>query len=403
MNRIEGGGDSRAAHAPPAGEVTTMAKATTELAQRRPPPPYTHWDQRGKPVLLSDVELIEGKAKRTKRLSLKTEDPDIAKRHMEVLVGMWLRQGRLSPDSGAAREYGLKRTRRRRFDALETEVRRLKALFEAEYGSEALATAERWGLPVGFIHDFVGRKPEVSAGTYRTRRMRARQRGEQTAMGTSWHHRPQGEKYFFRNGRVMNGRLHLGGRVHQWSLKTRDPEVAAAIMTPVRLARERVREAAAEVLGSATEAAAITRNEACRRLAEAIIGAGGPMEAAKFVVKASPDAESLQPDRPPLEDAELEAEIRRRRAGRKAMRAASLKKCEERYFELIQAQPGWAPKARADIEKDMMDKFKVTRDETRECRAKAISRYNSVSGNWCNWGEAGDRAPNRADRADRAK
>lgn len=156
---------------------------------------------------------------------------------------------------------------------------------------------------------------------------------------------------------------------------------------------------------AAAEAAAAAREEACRRLAEAIIGAGGPMEAAKFVVEASPDAESLQPDRPPLGDAEVEAKIRRRRAQRKAMRPASLKNCEERYFQLIQAQPGWAPKPRAEIEKEMMDECKVTRDEARECRAKAISRYNSVPGNSCKcrWGEAGDRAPNRANRANRAK
>jgi hypothetical protein len=71
-------------------------------------------------------------------------------------------------------------------------------------------------------------------------------------------------------------------------------------MAPVRLARERVRKAAVEVLGcelgtAAAKAAAAAREEGCRRLAEAIIGAGGPMEAAKFVVEASPDAENLQP------------------------------------------------------------------------------------------------------------
>ena len=37
-----------------------MAKPTTELGQRCPPPPYTRWDQRGKPVLLSYLKLIDG-------------------------------------------------------------------------------------------------------------------------------------------------------------------------------------------------------------------------------------------------------------------------------------------------------------------------------------------------------
>ena len=36
-----------------------MAKPKPELAQRCPPPPYTRWDQRGKPVLLSYLKLID--------------------------------------------------------------------------------------------------------------------------------------------------------------------------------------------------------------------------------------------------------------------------------------------------------------------------------------------------------
>src|SRR5262249_29358658 len=53
------GGDSRA-QAQPTGEVMTMAKPKTELGQRCPPPPYTRWDQRGKPVPLSYLKLING-------------------------------------------------------------------------------------------------------------------------------------------------------------------------------------------------------------------------------------------------------------------------------------------------------------------------------------------------------
>jgi hypothetical protein len=77
-------------------------------------------------------------------------------------------------------------------------------------------------------------------------------------------------------------------------------------------------------------------------------------------------------------------------AERKAMREASLKKCEERYFQLIQAQPDKGPEARAVLEKRMMDDFKVGRDEARYCRAKAIKRYNSLyHDNPCKWGNAG--------------
>jgi hypothetical protein len=235
--------------------------------------------------------------------------------------------------------------------------------------------------------------------------MRARQRGEQRAMATSWHHRRQGEKYFYSDNGVMHARIQLEGRVYQWSLETRDVEVAAAIMAPVRLARERVREAAVEMLacelGTAAAAAAV-RQEACRRFAEAIVGAGGPKKLAEFVVKAPPDAESLQPDRPPLGDAEMGQRARvavapvasptvMSRPDRKAMREASLKNCEERYFQLIQAQPDGAAEPRADLEKKMMAEFRVTRKEARDCRAKAINRYASVTGNSCKWGNSGRR------------
>jgi hypothetical protein len=78
------------------------------------------------------------------------------------------------------------------------------------------------------------------------------------------------------------------------------------------------------------------------------------------------------------------------RTQRKAMREASLKYAEERYFQLILAQPDGAPEARAALEKKMMDDFKVTRDEARYCRAKAIDRYSSLHpDNPCNWGKAG--------------
>jgi hypothetical protein len=78
------------------------------------------------------------------------------------------------------------------------------------------------------------------------------------------------------------------------------------------------------------------------------------------------------------------------RADRKAMREASLNNAEERYFRLIEAHPDRAPEARAVLEKKMMDDLKVTRDEARYCRAKAIKRYSFLHpGNPCKWGEAG--------------
>jgi hypothetical protein len=94
-----------------------VAKPQTELGQGCPPPPYTRWDQRGKPVLLSYLKLINGKRL---CLSLRTEALDIARGHMRLLVAMLLAEGRLSPDSGAAEVYGPKGTSRPRLDDVDS-------------------------------------------------------------------------------------------------------------------------------------------------------------------------------------------------------------------------------------------------------------------------------------------
>src|SRR5262249_27708540 len=78
------------------------------------------------------------------------------------------------------------------------------------------------------------------------------------------------------------------------------------------------------------------------------------------------------------------------RAERKAVKDASLKDTEERYYHLIEASRDRAPEARAALEKRMMDDFKVTRDEARYCRGKAIERYNSLHPDKpCNWSKRG--------------
>jgi hypothetical protein len=94
-----------------------MAKPKTELVQRCPPPPYTRWDQRGKPVLLSFLKLINGKQL---CLSLETDDPEIAKGHMRLLVAMLVDRGRLSPNGGAAEVYGRKGAGRSRLENMKT-------------------------------------------------------------------------------------------------------------------------------------------------------------------------------------------------------------------------------------------------------------------------------------------
>ena len=264
-----------------------MPVPKTALAQRSPPPPYTRWDQRGNPVLLSYLKLIDGKQL---CLSLQRDDPDIAKRHMRLLVAMSLAKGRLSQDGGAAEVYAPKGGERSRLKKIDTEVQRLRALPDAKYGPGALATAKRWGRPVGIIHHLVGRKPETSAGTYRTRRSRARKRGRKTPIGNTWEHRAQGGKGFLWNGKVLTARLHIGGQTWQWPLNVIDEEAAEALMAPVRIARQALHRAAVEELDcelgtDAGMAAAAARGRARTLLAKAIIEAGGRKKLVEFVLK----------------------------------------------------------------------------------------------------------------------
>jgi hypothetical protein len=50
---------------------------------------------------------------------LETDDPEIAKRHMRLLVAMLLANGRLLPNGGAAKVYGPKGTGRSRIEKLQ--------------------------------------------------------------------------------------------------------------------------------------------------------------------------------------------------------------------------------------------------------------------------------------------
>ena len=109
-------------------------------------------------------------------------------------------------------------------------------------------------------------------------------------MGTTWEHRPQGGKYFGWNGKVLTARLQIGGRPWQWPLHCIDEEKAEALMAPVRIARERLQQAAAEELNcelgtDAAMAAAEARAGARAQLARAISTAGGLKELVEFVSK----------------------------------------------------------------------------------------------------------------------
>jgi hypothetical protein len=264
----------------------TMAKPKTEMEQGCPSPPYTRWDQRVKPVLLSYLKPITGKRV---CLSLQTQAPDIAKRHMRLLVGMLVYKGRLSPVCGAAKVYGSKGGSSR-LKKLDTELRQLKTLSDAEYGPKALATAKRRGCPVGIIHHLAGRKPVLSPGTFNTRRMRDRQRGRRMPMGNTWEHHAQGGKGFFWNRGVLTARIQINRETSQWPLKVNNEEQAETLMAPIRAARQLLHQAALEELkyevGTDEALAAVSARKRARALlASAIIAAGGPEKLAQLVSK----------------------------------------------------------------------------------------------------------------------
>jgi hypothetical protein len=68
------------------------------------------------------------------------------------------------------------------------------------------------------------------------------------------------------------------------------------------------------------------------------------------------------------------------RAERRAIKKAALENCVQRYIELIQAYPDGAPEPREVLARKMMDDFRVTLREARDCRGEAIKRTGNL--NW---------------------
>jgi hypothetical protein len=90
---------------------------------------------------------------------------------------------------------------------------------------------------------------------------------------------------------VLTARLQIARHTWQWPLKgIADEDKAEALMAPVRIARERLQQAAVEALDCeletvAADDAAVALAGARAQLARAILAAGGPEKAAEFVRK----------------------------------------------------------------------------------------------------------------------
>ena len=273
----------------------TLSRPGTPRMGRRAPP-FMRWDQRGKPELQLTLKQTNGT---TLRVMMGTADGDEAKRRAQPIVQRAVLEGGLLANSRAARIYGV-------FDVPDfwADVARAGGLPHAQYDVEREAIAGRWNFPVWIIDRLAKREPRpLTLVDYRKRRHRLRERRQPTFMGTSWHYRPGGKKYFFRNGKVMFVRMNVAGRVYQWSLQTRSKDHAARFAGPIGVARQRVRRAALNLVNlkpgsSAIDAAVADCAKACRRLSEAIRKAGGPMELVKLVLQPPPfPADAMMPSK----------------------------------------------------------------------------------------------------------
>jgi hypothetical protein len=268
-------------------ELRSQAASPREAPRMgRRAPPFMRWDQRGKPELQLSLEQADGT---TLRVMMGTADWDEAMRRARPITERAVLEGRLLANSRAARIYGV-------FDVPDfwADLARAGGMPQAQYEVEREAIARRWNFPVWIVDRLAKREARsLSLAGYRARRYRLRKRGQQTMMGSSWHYRRGGKKYFFRNGNMMCVRMYIAGRVYQWSLQTRSNDQAARIAGRIGVARERVRRAATKLIdckpgSSATDSALTDCAKACRRLSEAIRRAGGPIELVNLVLQPPP-------------------------------------------------------------------------------------------------------------------
>ena len=246
-------------------------------------PPFMRWDQRGKPELQLTVKQPDGT---TLRVMMGTADWDEAMRRARPIIERAVLEGRLLAQSRAARIYGV-------FDVPDfwADLTRLSGVPHAQYEGQRESVARRWNFPVWIVDRLAKREPRpLKLEAYRTRRYRLRKRGQPTVIGSSWHYRRGGKKYFFRNGNVMCVRMYIEGRAYQWSLQIRSKDQASQIAGPIGVARERVRRAAIKLIdckpGSlALDTALADCAKACRRLSEVIQKTGGPIELVNLVLQ----------------------------------------------------------------------------------------------------------------------
>ncbi len=154
-----------------------------------------------------------------------------------------------------------------------------------------------------------------------------------------------------------------------WPLPTRDRDEAAAIMEPVRVGRERLREAARRVLnyelGSVDHADAVRfREKECIALAAAILGTGGPIELAKPVQEP-----------PPGEDGTALPKA----VKAKPMKQAAQKEGIDWLVKVIQTSPDGPTGRRRELEQIAKAKFGLSREEFSACFRVALKKTTTTN------------------------
>jgi hypothetical protein len=145
-------------------------------------------------------------------------------------------------------------------------------------------------------------------------------------------------------------------------------------MNPVLVAWDNVYQVGQQELrweiGTAEYTGAVAaRVEACGRLAREIHEAGGPKELVAFV---------MTPPQSQTGTASAAIVHSVTATDRKAIKKAALENCVARYIELIRANPDGAPEPREVLARKMMNEFRVTWHEARDCRRQALKRTGAL-------------------------
>jgi hypothetical protein len=200
---------------------------------------------------------------------------------------------------------------------------------------------------------------------------------------------------------VLTARFQIAGRPKQWPLKAEDEGHAAALVAPVRDARQKLRQAKIEErkyeVGTKEAAAAAAELTRARdQLANAIITAGGPKELADLVRKgtndvgtAVPHAESLRVHRELL--AQKVARLRTQNGEQlkialsatanelgcdPADLAERLSRSAQRYLRKESAREQWREKVRRWMEQNPERPPKPLRDLLEDSRKDGVTRQD---------------------------